>query len=101
MSNPRANPFTSWVLPAPRSPESPITSPLCALRPHSSPSDSVSAGLFEMYVAMGTQSPNSILIAQRNPLPGDDFTNATQRHIGKLFLPTVQHRHRIRTANSK
>ena len=43
--SPRARPFTSCVLPAPRSPLNVMTQPRCAARPNFSPSASVSAGL--------------------------------------------------------
>src|SRR5438445_10711422 len=95
MSNPRASPFTSCVLPAPRSPDKPMTSPLCATRPQASPSASVSAGLCEMYVAIGGQQSHPILVPNRDPLARRDFTDATQRHFGKLLPPGVEQRDRL------
>src|SRR5262245_5328357 len=95
MPNPRASPLTSWVLPAPSSPERPMTSPACAVRPQVSPKVSVSAGLCEMYVAMGRQWPNTLFIPNGDSLSSGYFPDATQGQIGKLFFPGIQQRDRL------
>src|SRR5438477_1067162 len=88
-------PFTSCVLPAPRSPDNAITSPRRASRPQASPSDSVSAGLCEMLVAMRTQWSHATFIAKRYAFACGDVADARQRDFGKLLFPCVEHRHRV------
>src|ERR1017187_676011 len=95
MPSPRASPLTNCVLPAPRSPDSPMTSPLSATRPHCSPSAAVSAGLCEMYVAMGPQRSHTLLVTDVDSLPRLDLADACQRESRELLLPRVQHRHGV------
>src|ERR1035437_2774756 len=95
MPRPRASPLTNCVLPAPRSPDRPMTNPLSAARPHCSPSAAVSAGLCEMYVAMGRQRSHALLVTDVDSLPHLDLADARQREGGELLLPPVQHRHGI------
>src|SRR5882672_12502503 len=84
MPRPRARPFTNCVLPAPRSPHNPITSPLRAARPQVSPSASVSAGLCEMHVAICGQWSRAVLVFDGDALACCDFADATQLEFGKL-----------------
>src|SRR5260370_1283579 len=97
--SPRATPLTNWVLPAPRSPDRPITSPLSAARPKVSPSRSVSAGLCEMNVAMRCQRPYSLLVADSDRIAGSNLPDAAQPHVGKLWLPGVEQRNGVTAGN--
>src|SRR5438105_1219449 len=101
MPSPRARPLTSCVLPAPRSPESAMTSPRVAARPHASPRASVSAGLCEMFVAMGTQSSHAGFIAKRDAFAFGDLADAGERDFGKLLLPCIEQWHGILAGNGK
>jgi len=74
--SPPAMPFTSSVLPAPKSPDKAMTSPRSAARPHDSPSDRVSAGLCEMNVAMGVQFLRAGFIAEADAFAGNRFPDA-------------------------
>src|ERR1035441_10474345 len=84
--SPRASPFTNCVLPAPRSPDRPMTSPLSAARPHCSPSAAVSAALCEMYVAMGKHHTHALLVPDGYPLARLDPADARQREPRELLL---------------
>src|SRR5664280_913174 len=95
MPSPRAMPFTNCVLPAPKSPDKPMTSPDCAARPQRSPSDSVSAGLCEMNIAMGRERLGAGLVANRDAFPRRDFADTTQFQFRKLFFPRVDQFHRV------
>src|ERR1039457_6623034 len=95
MPSPRASPFTNCVLPAPRSPDRPMTSPLSAARPHCSPRAAVSAALCEMYVAMGRQRSHALLVPDGYPLARLDPADARQREPRELLLPCVKQRHGI------
>src|ERR1017187_5049340 len=95
MPSPRASPLTNCVLPAPRSPDRPMTHPLSAARPHCSPSAAVSAGLCEMYVAMGRQRSHALLVTDVDSLARLDLADARQRKTGKLLLPRVEQRHGV------
>src|SRR6266404_681068 len=99
MPRPRARPFTNCVLPAPRSPDKPITSPLWAARPQVSPSASVSAGLCEMHVAICGQRSHAVLVFDGDAFACGDFADTTQLELGKLCFPSVQQRHGIAAAN--
>src|SRR5260221_6343900 len=101
MSRPRARPFTNCVLPAPRSPHKPITSPLGAVRPQVSPSASVSAGLSEMHVAICGQWSRAVLVFDGDALARRDFADATQLELGKLCFPGIQQGNGIAAANRK
>src|SRR3954469_14938337 len=101
MPKPFAMPFTSWVLPAPRTPLRPTIQPRAAAFPHSAPMASVAAGSFEVSVTMGSERPSSILIAKRDSLAGGHFSDATQLNLGKLLFPIVQQRHRVPAGNAK
>src|SRR5664280_2595515 len=90
MSRPRARPLTSRVLPAPRSPESAMTSPLRASRPQLSPSASVSAGLCEMFVTMDGQWPNAFPVAEMNSFARRDLADAGKGSLGKLLFPGIE-----------
>src|ERR1039457_1663362 len=92
MPSPRASPLTNCVLPAPRSPDTPMTSPLSAARPHCSPSAVVSPGLCEMYVAIGRQRSHALLVPDVDSLARLDLADARQRESRELLLPRVQHR---------
>src|SRR5688572_13068994 len=94
MPRPRARPFTSCVLPAPRSPVSPITQPGCPSRPHCSPSAAVSSGLCEMNVAMSGQGTNAFFVTQANAGFGRHLANAGERQVGELSLPPIEQFHR-------
>src|SRR3989442_7655215 len=65
MSNPRAKPLTSSVLPAPRLPVRPMTAPCAASRPQRSPSAAVSSGRCEMKVAIGRVKQRSRVLGRR------------------------------------
>src|ERR1017187_4124015 len=95
MPSPRASPLTNCVLPAPRSPDRPMTSPLSAARPHCSPSAAVSAGLFEMHVAMGRQRSHALLVPDGDALARLDPADARQRETRELLLPRVKQRHGV------
>src|ERR1035441_6422005 len=95
MPSPRASPLTNCVLPAPRSPDRPMTNPLSAARPHCSPSAAVSAGLCEMYVAIGRQRSHALLVPDVDSLARLDLADARQRESRELLLPRVQHRDEI------
>src|SRR5208283_5071430 len=95
MPSPRAMPFTSCVLPAPKSPDRPMTSPRCAARPQRSPSDPVSAGLCEMNVAMGCKRLGAGLVANGDAFVRRDFADATQFQFRKLFFPRIEQFHRV------
>src|SRR5690348_4308970 len=95
MPKPRAMPLTSWVLPAPRSPDNAMTNPVFAARPQASPRDSVSAGLCEMFVAMESHRASAGFVAERDAFAGRDFADARQREFGKLLFPGVQHRNGV------
>src|SRR6266704_2759798 len=97
MARPRASPLTNWVLPAPRSPESPSTHPLTKARPQLSPSPSVSTALFEMNVAMGGERAHAVLVADRDPVRCGNLADAVQGQVGELLSPGVEQRHRIAT----
>src|SRR6516162_586059 len=90
MPSPRASPLTNWVLPAPRSPESPSTQPFCAARPKRLPRASVSAGLCEMSVAMLLQRAHSGFVADADSFLGRNFADAGQLHLRELLFPGVQ-----------
>ena len=51
--------------------------PRCAARPQASPSDSVSAGLWEMNVAMVIERARAVFIANRDAAAGDNLPDAT------------------------
>src|SRR5258707_985742 len=99
--SPRASPLTSCVLPAPRSPNKPITNPRSAVRPHPSPSASVSAGLWEMSEATCAQGANPIFVADDVAFAGRDFANAAQSQGGKLFFPRIEQGYGIPRSDSK
>src|SRR6266481_301407 len=99
MPRPRARPFTNCVLPAPRSPHNPITSPLWAARPQVSPSASVSAGLCEMHVAICGQRSHAVLVFGSDGRARRDFADATRLKLGRLFLPANQQKSRIPARN--
>src|SRR5206468_1939912 len=95
MPRPRANPLTSWVLPAPNSLASPSTSPPRAARPHSAPNAAVSSGLCEMNVAMFGDFAHALLRADLQAGFRRYSANATQRQAGKLFLPGIAQWHGV------
>src|ERR1017187_400178 len=95
MPSPRASPLTNCVLPAPRSPDTPMTSPLSAARPHCSPSAVVSPGLCEMYVAIGRQRSHALLVPDGDALTRLNLADARQREIGKLQPPRVKQWHGV------
>src|ERR1019366_10747121 len=90
MARPPARPLTSRVLPAPRSPESAMTSPLRASRPQLSPSASVSAGLCEMFVTMDGQRPNAVPVAQMDSFARGDLADAGKGNFGELLFPGIE-----------
>src|SRR5579884_3756517 len=94
-------PFASCVLPAPKSPLSPMTHPLFAVRPHSAPSASVASALLEMNVAMGFQWMRAALVADAHAFTRDDFADAAKLQFGKLLLPCVQQRDCIATGDGE
>src|SRR5579859_7198811 len=98
---PRARPLTSCVLPAPRSPQSPITSPDAIVRPHASPSATVSEGLCEMFVTMNGQWSHPMLVADGDGFSPGNFTDATQAKVRKLLLPAIQQGDRVAAGQSK
>src|SRR3954462_15069303 len=72
-----------------------MTQPGPASRPHASPIASVSSGLCEMSVAMNVQSPRAVLVAEAQARFADDLSDASQRQIGKPFLPRIEQRHGV------
>ena len=42
---------------------------------------------------MSGERANAYLIAQPDAFAGDDFPDATQLHVGELFLSRIEHRH--------
>src|SRR5438094_4056443 len=93
ISSPRARPRTNCVLPAPRPPHRPMTSPLSGARPQLSPRASGSAELCEVSVGLGGERPDSVLVLDGDALTRCDFPDATQGKIRELFLPSIQQRH--------
>src|SRR5579872_2226536 len=94
-------PLVSCVLPAPRSPVTPMTRPGVAARPQLSPSAWVSVGLLEMYVAMGRKRTRAGFVADGKTLALRDLANAGQFGLGKLLFPGVQQRHGIAAGNGE
>src|ERR1035441_6493064 len=86
MPSPRASPLTNCVLPAPRSPDRPMTTPLSAARPHCSPSAAVSAVLCEMYVAMGRQRSHTLLVTDVDSLPRLDLADRKSTRLNSSHL---------------
>src|SRR5437660_9949616 len=93
MPMPRAIPLTSCVLPVPRSPLTPMTRPLRTVRPHDLPSASVSSGLCEMFVAMGSERAGAGFIAEHDAVAFRDFADAGEVQFEKLLFPLVEHRY--------
>src|ERR1035438_7991227 len=67
-----------------QTPRKPGSAPLC-------PSASVSAGLCEMYVAIGRQRSHALLVPDVDSLARLDLADARQRESRELLLPRVQH----------
>src|SRR5579862_4585268 len=101
MPSPRAMPLASCVLPAPRSPDKPMTSPLAAARPHASPSACVSSGLCEMFVAMGGQRADAFFGADGDAFARGDFADASELEFGKFLFPGVEQRHGVAAGNGE
>src|ERR1700722_562145 len=95
MPSPRAMPLASCVLPAPRSPDKPMTSPLAAARPHASPSACVSSGLCEMFVAMGGQRKDAFRRADGDTFVGNDLSDARELKFRKFLFPGIEQRHGV------
>src|SRR5512140_1302900 len=93
--NPRANPRTSRVLPAPNSPERPMTRPGSATRPQASPNASVSLGLCEMNVAMGGKRAHALLVAQGDPFVTGDLSDTRKRQVWEPRAPGIKQRYRV------
>src|SRR2546421_7433728 len=99
--SPRARPLTNSVLPAPRSPVSPITMPMLAAFPHDSPRARVSSGLLEMNVAMSSQWLNTSFVANPQTGLGRDFADASQTQAAELAFPCIEHSHRVFARNGE
>src|SRR5580698_4353537 len=101
MPSPRAIPLASWVLPAPKSPDNPMTRPLTAARPQVSPSACVSSALCEMLVTMRGQRPGPFLVADGDAFAGGDFADARKLELGKLFFPRIKQWHGVAAGNGE
>src|SRR5438105_1284052 len=101
MPKPRANPLTSWVLPAPKSPVRPITHPAAADLPQVSPSICVASGLFEMNVTMSGEWAGASFVTYFQPRLRNNLSNTGQFESRKFVLPTVKHTHGIFAGNGK
>src|SRR5215831_5947847 len=101
MPSPRARPLTRQVLPAPRSPERPMTQLGGAVWPQAWPIASVSCGLSEVHVTMSGQWAHTVLVAQGNAFAGHDFTDATHAHVGEVLFPSIDQPDCVATGDGK